>query len=119
MTMNTPAKETDIVSDGERIALVRGPEPNEVWWIAHVIPGFGKNLINCDRIEPYYEACEQGATPWLRIVTNGQTTARVNAQHLDEIRYLPAQPPDEGEVSNGDYGEFDPEDGFPDDSNIP
>ncbi len=97
---------TDIVSDKETIALVRGPKPNEVCWTAHAIPGFGKNLINCDRIEPYWETCEGSTTAWLRIVKDEQTLARVNAQHLDEIRYrirpfvgAAPQPPAESEVS--------------------
>lgn len=75
----------NIVSGSGTITIVRGPAPNEVIWCAHHTLGFG--AVNCDSIEPYYESHEQGAVPWLRIVKDGKVIARVNAQHLEEIRY--------------------------------
>lgn len=78
-----------MVTAGGTIEVILGPSPNEVYW--RVCTLASKDRVEpywCDCIEPYYESCEHGATPWLRVTKGGVVIARVNAQHLDEIRYL-------------------------------
>lgn len=80
---NADRPDFGMVSGGGRIETIVGPGPNEVFW--RIAPG---NNANCDYIDPYLESCEQGPAAWLRIVKDGKTLARVNALHLDEIRYV-------------------------------